>query len=140
MNIDAIMVNQLLGEAQTGIYGIAFYFGTTISIPARSFLPESHPGIVAENFKLNKMDAIAKLYNQSCNNQLAIAALLFIGICANIDNIMQLLPPAFASGKNVILIISSGYLVELGTGINLLSLVILNIINMIRILFFYLWE
>jgi O-antigen/teichoic acid export membrane protein len=119
VNIDAIMVNQLLGEAQTGIYGIAFYFGTIISIPARS-ISRITTSIVAENFKWNKIDVIAKLYNQSCNNQLAIAALLFIGICSNIDNIMQLLPPAFASGKNVILIISAGYVVELGTGINLI--------------------
>jgi O-antigen/teichoic acid export membrane protein len=73
---------------------------------------------VAENFKHNRIIEIHKLYNQTCNGQLAIGILLFIGILINIDNIMQLLPPEYASGKNVILILSTGYLVEMATGIN----------------------
>jgi O-antigen/teichoic acid export membrane protein len=117
LNIDAIMVNQLLGEEKTGIYGIAFYFGTIILIPARSIYRITS-SIVAENFKTEKIDEIHKLYKQSCNSQLAIGALLFIGIWSNIDNIMHLLPPAYASGKNVILILSIGYLFEMATGIN----------------------
>jgi O-antigen/teichoic acid export membrane protein len=117
INIDAIMINQFLGEAKTGIYGIAFYFGSIILIPARSIYRITS-SIVAENFKENKIFEITKLYKQSCNNQLAIGLLLFIGIFANIDNIMHLLPAEYASGKNVILIISAGYLIEMATGIN----------------------
>jgi len=117
LNIDAIMVNQLLGEEQTGIYGIAFYFGTILLIPARSIYRITS-SIVAENFKAGRMEEISKLYAQTCNSQLTIGILLFIGIFANIDNIMQLLPPAFAAGRNVILIVSAGYLVEMATGIN----------------------
>jgi O-antigen/teichoic acid export membrane protein len=123
LNIDAIMVNQMLGEEQTGIYGIAFYFGTILLIPARSIYRITS-SIVAENFKNGRLDEIAKLYKQSCNSQLAIGILLFIGIVVNIDNIMQLLPPAFAGGKNVILILSAGYLVEMATGIN--QVIIMN--------------
>jgi O-antigen/teichoic acid export membrane protein len=116
-NIDAIMVNQLLGEAKTGIYGIAFYFGTIILIPARSIYRITS-SIVAEHFKENKIKEIASLYIKSCNNQLTIGLLLFIGIVANIDNIMSLLPIEYASGRNVILFISAGYLIEMATGIN----------------------
>jgi O-antigen/teichoic acid export membrane protein len=117
LNIDAIMVNQMLGEEQTGIYGIAFYFGTILLIPARSIYRITS-SIVAENFRQDKIEAIKKLYRQSCNTQLAIGALLFIGIVANIDNIMQLLDPKFGPGKNVIIILSAGYVVEMATGIN----------------------
>jgi O-antigen/teichoic acid export membrane protein len=117
LNIDAIMVNQLLGETQTGVYGIAFYFGTLLLIPARSIYRITS-SIVAENFKSNSIQEIHKLYKQSCNSQLAIGVLLFIGIVVNIDNIMQLLPPEYGAGKNVILILSAGYLVEMATGIN----------------------
>jgi len=117
LNVDVIMVNELLDEKQTGIYGVAFYFGTIILIPARSIYRITS-SIVAENFKQNKITDIHKLYKQSCNTQLAIGILLFIGIYANIDNIMQLLDPAFASGKYVILILSAGYLIEMATGIN----------------------
>jgi O-antigen/teichoic acid export membrane protein len=116
-NIDAIMVNWLLGEEKTGVYGIAFYFGTIILIPARS-LYRIMSSIVAENFKSDKIEEIHRLYKMSCNSQLAIGSLLFIGIVSNIDNIMNLLPPEFSSGKYVILIISGGYLIEMATGIN----------------------
>ncbi len=117
LNIDSIMVNQMLGLEQTGIYGIAFYFGSMILIPARSLYRISS-SIVAEAFKKNDMKEIYSLYKKTCNSQLAIGALLFIGICANIDNIMKLLPEAYSSGRNVILVLSAGYLVEMATGIN----------------------
>ncbi len=117
MNIDIIMVNQKLGLAQTGIYGIAFYFGTIIIIPSRSLLRIAM-GIVSDAFKRNDLAVISNLYKKSCNSQLTIGLLLFIGIWSNIDNIMQLLPPEFASGRNVILFISAGYLIDMATGIN----------------------
>ncbi|MCE3278368.1 MAG: oligosaccharide flippase family protein [Bacteroidetes bacterium] len=117
LNIDAIMVNQMLGEEKTGVYGIAFYFGSILLIPARAIYRITS-SIVAENFKADRISDIHKLYKQSCNTQLAIGILLFIGIWSNIDNIMQLLPPEYYSGKYVILVLSAGYLVEMATGIN----------------------
>lgn len=116
-NIDTIMVNQMLGLNQTGIYGIAFYFGTIIVIPARS-LYRIATGVVAESFRKNELEEINRMYNKSCNSQLTIGLLLFIGIWCNIDNIMALLPADYAGGKYVILFISAGYLVDMGTGIN----------------------
>ncbi|HSH66523.1 MAG TPA: oligosaccharide flippase family protein [Bacteroidia bacterium] len=116
-NIDLIMVNQKLGLSETGIYGIAFYFGTIISIPARS-LYRITSGIVSESFKTGDLRKINELYAKSCNSQLAIGLLLFIGVWANIDNIMQLLPAEYESGRYVILFISAGNLLDMGTGIN----------------------
>lgn len=117
LNVDAIMVNQILGESKTGVYGIAFYFGTIIVIPARSIYRITS-SIVAEAFKKNDIKEIHDLYKKSCNTQLAIGLFLFIGIFTNIENIMQLMPQEYYSGKYVILIISAGYLVEMATGIN----------------------
>ncbi len=117
LNIDAIMVNHILGESKTGVYGIAFYFGTIIVIPARSIYRITS-SIVAEAFKKNDFKEIHSLYNKSCNTQLAIGLFLFIGIYTNIENIMQMLPAEYYSGKNVILIISAAYLIEMATGIN----------------------
>jgi O-antigen/teichoic acid export membrane protein len=122
LNIDAIMINQFLGEHAAGIYGIAFNFGVLIMIPGRSIYRITS-SIVAENFRTNKIENIHKLYKQSCNSQLAIAALLLIGIIANIDNIMMLLPPAYSSGKYVIIVLSSGYFIEMATGINQIIIV-----------------
>lgn len=117
LNIDAIMVNDKLGESATGIYGIAIQMGAIMLIPARS-LYRIMTSVVAEAFKKDDIVEVASLYKKSCNSQLTIGILLFIGIYANIDNIMHLIPPAYASGKNVILILCVGYLVEMATGIN----------------------
>ncbi|HET6225873.1 MAG TPA: oligosaccharide flippase family protein [Bacteroidia bacterium] len=117
LNLDSIMVNDMLGEEKSGVYRIAFYFGSIILIPARSIYRITS-SIVAERFKTNDLKEISKLYNQACNNQLTIGLLLFIGIWTNIDNIIHLLPAAYSSGKYVILIVSAGYVVEMGTGIN----------------------
>lgn len=117
LNLDAVMINQFLGEEKAGIYGIAMNFGIIILIPARS-LYRIASSVVAENFKNGKIQEIHKLYNQSCNSQLAIGALLYLGICINIDNIMHLLPSAYASGKYIILILGAGYLLEMATGVN----------------------
>jgi O-antigen/teichoic acid export membrane protein len=117
LNIDSIMVNNFLGEAETGIYRIVGYFATIMLIPARSIYRISS-SIVAEKFKTNNIKEIHKLYSQSCNTQLAIGALLFIGIWTNLDNILQLLPGTYSSGKYVVLILSAGFLVEMATGIN----------------------
>lgn len=116
-NIDVIMVNQKLGLAQAGIYGIAFYFGTIIIIPSRSLLRIA-TSIVSEAFNRKDFEEIKSLYRKSCNSQLAIGVLLFAGIWANLPNIMQLLPPEYADGKNVILFVALGYLVDMATGMN----------------------
>ncbi|MBC7411660.1 MAG: oligosaccharide flippase family protein [Bacteroidia bacterium] len=123
LNIDAVMINWILGEEKTGVYGVAFYFGTIILIPARS-LYRIMSSMVAEAFKTNDIPQIKIMYHKSCNSQLTIGLLLFVGIYANIDNIMQLIPPEYAAGKSVILILSIGYLVEMATGIN--QLIIAN--------------
>ncbi len=115
--IDTIMVNQMLGLSQTGIYRIAFFFGTIILIPARSIYRITS-SIVAEAFKQNRIADIHSLYAKSCNTQLYIGLFLFIGIWANIDNIIRILPAEFASGKSVILAISAAYMIEMATGIN----------------------
>ncbi|OFY84031.1 MAG: hypothetical protein A3F72_18605 [Bacteroidetes bacterium RIFCSPLOWO2_12_FULL_35_15] len=116
-SIDMLMVNQKLGLTQTGIYSIAFYFGTIIIIPSRSLLRIAL-GIVSEAFKKNDLVEINSLYKKSCNSQLVIGLLLFIGIWSNIDNIMSILPPQYAEGKYVILFISAGNLIDMATGIN----------------------
>ncbi|MES2140605.1 MAG: oligosaccharide flippase family protein [Bacteroidota bacterium] len=117
INIDTIMVNQMLGLSETGIYGIAFFFGSIMLIPARS-INRITTSIVAECMKMNDFTQIKKLYNQTCNTGIAVGNILFIGICININNIMLLLPPEYASGKYVILFIGAGYIAEMSTGIN----------------------
>lgn len=117
LNIDTIMVNSMLGEEKTGIYGIAIQIGAIMLIPARS-LYRIMTSVVAEAFKNDNIKEVSSLYTKSCNNQMAIGLLLFVGIVANILNVIRMIPPEYASGRYVIIVLCVGYLVELATGIN----------------------
>ena len=123
LSIDVIMVNHKLGLSETGIYSIAFYFGSMITIPSRA-IGRISSTMVAESFKKNDIDEIASIYKKSSNSLMMIGLLLFICVAINIDDVMKLLPVNFISGKSVILIVSAGYVVELSTGIN--QLIIIN--------------
>ncbi len=115
--IDKILVNQILGLDATGIYTIAFFFGTLVIIPSRPLLRISGT-LIAEAWKKNDVSYIADIYKKSCLNQFILGAFLFGGIWVNIDSIMIILGPDYASGEWVIFFVGIGYLIDMATGAN----------------------
>lgn len=116
-NIDKIIINQFLGLSATGIYTIAFFFGTLVVIPSRPLLRISGT-LIADAWKRNDLTYIYDIYKRSCINQFIIGAFLFGGIWINIDNILIVLGPEYNDGKWVIFFIALGYLIDMGTGAN----------------------
>src|SRR5690554_4480791 len=116
-SIDKIIVNQMLGLDYTGIYNIAFYFGTLVIIPSRPLLRITGT-LIADAWKKNDVKFIGEVYHKSCLNQFIIAAFLFGGIWINIDSILIILGPAYETGKWVIFFIGLGYLIDMATGAN----------------------
>lgn len=115
--IDKIIINQMLGLEATGIYTIAFFFGTLVVIPSRPLLRISGT-LIANAWKKNDVKHIDEIYRKSCLNQFIIAAFLFGGIWINIDNIFTILGPDYAGGKWVIFFVGIGYLIDMATGVN----------------------
>ena len=115
--IDKIIINQMLGLEATGIYTIAFFFGTLVVIPSRPLLRISGT-LIANAWKQNDVAYIKEIYHKSSLNQFIIAAFLFGGIWINIENILTILGPEYAGGKGVILLIGLGYLIDMATGAN----------------------
>ncbi|WP_319482734.1 oligosaccharide flippase family protein [uncultured Draconibacterium sp.] len=115
--IDKIIINQVMGLSATGVYTIAFYFGTLVVIPSRTLLRISGT-LIADAFKNNDLGTITDIYRKSCLNQFIIGAFLFGGIWINIDNILEILGPDYAGGKWVIFFIGLGYLIDMATGAN----------------------
>ncbi len=115
--IDKIIINQVMGLSATGVYTIAFYFGTLVVIPSRTLLRISGT-LIADAFKNNDLKTIEDIYRKSCINQFIIGAFLFGGIWINIDNILEILGPDYADGKWVIFFIGLGYLIDMATGAN----------------------
>jgi O-antigen/teichoic acid export membrane protein len=116
-NLDTYFVNKIYGLGNAGVYNIAFYFATIISVPTRSLYSIAFT-IVAEAWKNNDMAKIGELYKKSCINQLISSLFLFILIWANQDHIFYLLPPVYSAGKYVLFFIGIGYIIDSATGIN----------------------
>jgi O-antigen/teichoic acid export membrane protein len=116
-NIDKIVVNQLLDLGNTGVYTIAFYFGTLVVIPSRPLLKISGT-LIAEAWAKNDLATIRNIYDKSCINQFIIGGVLFLGIWVNIDNILIILGPDYLQSKWVIFFVGLGYLFDMLTGTN----------------------
>ncbi|WP_372932012.1 lipopolysaccharide biosynthesis protein [Mariniphaga sediminis] len=116
-NIDKILINQMLGLSATGVYTIAFFFGTLVIIPSRPLLRITGT-LIADAWKRNDLVYIGEVYKKSCLNQFIIGAFLFGGIWINIDNILTILGPEYIDAKWVIFFIGLGYLVDMLTGAN----------------------
>lgn len=116
-SIDKIIINQMLGLSNTGVYTIAFFFGTLVVIPSRPLLRISGT-LIADAWKRGDEKYIFNIYQRSCINQFIIAAFLFGGIWINIDNILAILGPEYAESKWVIFFIGIANLFNMATGAN----------------------
>lgn len=114
-NIDMLMISSMIGLSEVGIYAIAFYVGSIISIPSRAVLKISLP-LISVGFEKNDLNQISTIYKQTSNNQYLFGLLLFIGVWANIDNLYMILPKEYATASSVILVIGAANLVDMITG------------------------
>lgn len=122
-NIDIIMLGSLAGLDETGIYAIAFYVGSVILV-IRSSVYKISASIISSAFKDEDHELIHDIYKRSSLNQIIGGGLLFCGVIANLDNLMNLLPEAYAGGALVIIVIASANLFDMATGLN--GAIILN--------------
>ena len=97
-NIDKILINQILGLSDTGVYTIAFFFSTLIIIPSRPLLRIAGT-LIADAFKRDDIAYIDDIYRRSCINQFIIGTFLLGGIWINIDNILIILGPDYTGAK-----------------------------------------
>lgn len=116
MNIDIVMINNFLGLSETGIYTIAFYFGTLVLIPSRSIIKIAAP-MIAESWKENNLKQIYNIYYKSNITLSTIGILLFAGLLINLDNIFEFLPQ-YSTGRYVIIFIGLANLVEMFTSVS----------------------
>lgn len=117
--IDIIMVKQLLGLKETGIYSVLFTFAILISVPARAVIRIS-TGVISEAWKVNDLPLISSLYSKSSNTLLVISIFLFLGIWLNIDDVLTLMPKGelYRDGKYIIFFVGIAHVVDMGTGVN----------------------
>ena len=116
-NIDKIMINRFIDLEATGIYSIAFLFGSIITIPSRP-LSKIATTIIAESWKKDDTATIRTIYSKSCLNQFIFGGLVFLLVWMNLDVVFMLIPPEYEAGRFAILFIALTGVVEMATGLN----------------------
>jgi O-antigen/teichoic acid export membrane protein len=116
-NIDRIMIDSMVGTSQTGIYIIMSYFGVLVSMPSRG-LNRIATSIVAQSFKKDDLESIAKIYSSSSLNQYLFGMFLFLGLVVNTHGILDFLPEEYSEGKAVLIVIGLSNLIIMLGGIN----------------------
>jgi O-antigen/teichoic acid export membrane protein len=116
-NIDIMMLGSMVDLSSTAVYAIAFYIGMVIAIPQRSINKIAAP-ILADLLKSKNFRDIEKLYKRTALNQLIAGSLIYVGIWANLHNIIDLLPPEYGEIYWVVVILGLAKLFDMATGIN----------------------
>ena len=115
--LDKFLVNKYLGLSDTGIYTIAFYIGTMILLPSRA-LNKISSTLIAESWKDNDLKTINDIYTKSSINQFVFGLFLFTLLMANLHNVFAFLPPEYANGKWVMIIIGITNLIIMLSGVS----------------------
>ena len=116
MNIDIVMVNQMLGLSETGIYTVTFFFGSMILVPLRT-MGKIGSVVVADAWQKDDISTIQDIYKKSSISLSVIGLLLFIEIWGNVDNIFLIINEIYLPGKLVILFIGLASLTDIALGI-----------------------
>ncbi len=115
--IDRIMIVAYVGLGANGIYATMANFGILISMPSRS-LRKISSTVIAEAWKKNDLATIQQIYSTSGLHQFLLGSLLFIGLWANIDNVIAVVTPKFQSGTYVILFIGLANVIQMLSGVS----------------------
>jgi O-antigen/teichoic acid export membrane protein len=117
-NLDIIFLKFFTDEKMVGIYSTFFGMALVISLPAKALNTTSYQ-IIAEAWKNNDLQKIAKIYHKTSVVQFLIGCLLLVGLIANWQNILILLhKPIYSSYFSVFVIIGLAFLADITGGLN----------------------
>lgn len=116
-SIDSLMVAQMIDLSAAGIYTTTIFITSVLLIPYRSIMKVSTP-VVSEHWKARAMDKMEELYHRASDSNLVIGGGLFLLLWVNIDSIFQFMPPEYALGKTVFLLLGIGRLFDMTSGLN----------------------
>jgi len=115
--IDKYMINTILDLSNTGVYTIAFFFGSIIGLPSRA-LSKIASIIIAKAWKENNISEIRVIYSKSSLTQTVIGVFVFLGIMINLDSVILILGDKYIEGKMVIFFIGMASLIGLVFGVS----------------------
>lgn len=116
-SLDIMMLAQLVGLKETGIYATVVFLSSVIQIPYRSVVRVSSP-LVSEYWKHKELNKMQELYKKVSSISLVIGLGLFLLVWLNIDFLFSFLKPEFQSGIWVFFTVMIGRLLDMYFGLN----------------------
>ncbi len=114
---DSIMIGQYLPLSFVGIYTVAAFIPTIIEAPLNAF-DRIASSKIAFAWKDGNMEEIKSIYHKSSLYMFLIGGFLFLIVNLNIVDLLYFLPEGYQQGANIVIILSTGSLFNMATGLN----------------------
>ncbi|UYZ60589.1 lipopolysaccharide biosynthesis protein [Hymenobacter latericus] len=121
-SIDRLMVGSTINIGAAGVYTVAFYISTALTIPFRSLYKIAFP-LLADYWKQRDLGRMAEFYRSTTRLNTVLGCYLALGIGLNLDFIYSLMKPEYAAGATAVLLLLVGRLFDGITGVNALIVV-----------------
>ncbi len=114
LQIDQIMVSQMLGLSENGVYSTAMMMALVIEYPKKYLAQILHP-YISQNMHDENFEELNKNYKSASNIMIWIGGFLFIAITLNLDSIFTIMPngDTYARGFWVVYIVGATKLVDM---------------------------
>jgi len=116
-SIDSLMLGAYVSLDAVGVYTIAFFMGSVIAMPARAISRIATP-IVADAWKRNDLTRIDAVYRSSCWLNFLAGGVVLSLILLNLHDLYEILPPIYATGFMVVVLIGFGHWMDMTGGLN----------------------
>lgn len=113
--VDKLMIGSIIDLSQLGIYTISISLVAFIKAVGISFQNVYHP-LISNYWHKGNTGEIKRIYSENANIQLYIGVLLFTYMNIFAVPMLAFFNKSFVAGKTVLLLVSIGELVNLGTG------------------------
>lgn len=126
VSVDTLMIGALLPDNKLeniAVYAVATYIVSVIMIPNSALSRIASP-LLAIKWKAKDLNGVGEIYQKSALLMLFVGGLIYGAIALNVDNMLALMKPEYASAKWVIIILGAARLFSMSFGINHAILVI----------------
>lgn len=117
--LDVLFVNEVLGNAITGVYSFATFAAMVMAIPNQAITSIAGP-IVSSSWKDGDIDHLAFLYKQSASVLFAVGGFIYVGGLLCLPQVIGISsnPEGLALAMMVFVYLGASQLVDLMTSIN----------------------
>ena len=117
LEIDRIMLLDMLGSKEVGIYATAALFGVVVNVPSRSLRGISS-AVISESWKKNDLYNINLIYKKATLNLQIISGFLLISILICAPYLFTYMKPEYSLGVSIIIYIAFAQFIDAFTSVN----------------------